>query len=207
MNRQIIPVGALDENCVVLWQDPAQAIIIDPGAEGDEIIAFCEGKSLTPACILLTHAHFDHIGAIPALLAKWPTLSVRLAAVEEAVFVSPLNAWPPEYERVPRPATLVTDLADGATFTVGGVSFTVLATPGHTPGSVCFHFPTEQLLVSGDTLFAGSCGRTDFPGGSPADMARSLKRLIQLPAETMVIPGHGMTTTIAREAASNPFVR
>ena len=206
MKRQIIPVGELGENCVILWQDPAQAIIVDPGSEGEGLVAFCTEKGLTPACILLTHAHFDHIGGIPALLAKWPGLPVHLASADEAVFVSPLNVWPPEYEKVARPATLTTDLVDGGTFAFGGLSLTVLATPGHTPGSVCFHFPAEHLLVSGDTLFAGSCGRTDFPGGSPEQMRASLARLAKLPPETMVIPGHGMPTTIGREVESNPFM-
>ena len=207
IGRKIIPLGAIAANCTVLWKDPCQAVIVDPGAEAETVIAFCGEHGLTPAAILLTHAHFDHIGGIPGLLAKWPGVAVHLAPADEAVFTSPLNRWPPEYEAVERPATLVLDLVEGTKLDFGGLAATVLSTPGHTPGSVCFHFAEESLLVSGDTLFAGSCGRTDFPGGDPRQMEISLQRLSQLPPETLVIPGHGMTTTIERERDSNPFLQ
>lgn len=207
LGRKIIPLGAIAANCTILWKDPAQAVIVDPGSEAEAVIAFCAERGLTPAAVLLTHAHFDHIGGIPGLLAKWPGLAVHLAPADEPVFTSPLNRWPPEYEAVPRPATLVLDLEEGTKFDFGGLALTVLSTPGHTPGSVCLHFEGEALLVSGDTLFAGSCGRTDFPGGDPRQMESSLRRLAKLPGETLVVPGHGMTTTIAREVAGNPFMQ
>ena len=206
MNKQTIPTGAIAANCTILWQDPGQAVLVDPGADGEELIAFCDAKELTPAAVLLTHAHFDHIGAVPALLARWPGLPVHLAPADEPVFTSPLNCWLPDYPAVSRPASLVLDLVEGARLDVGGLVFDVLSTPGHTPGSVCFHLAAEHLLIAGDTLFPGSCGRTDFPGGSPDQMQASLKRLAKLPPETQVICGHGGGTTIAREAASNPFM-
>ena len=96
---------------------------------------------------------------------------------------------------------------EGAILSAGGLSARVLATPGHTPGGICLHFESEHLLLTGDTLFAGSCGRTDFPGGSMTTLSKSLKRLTALPPETDVIPGHGCATTIARELASNPFLK
>ena len=118
------------------------------------------------------------------------------------MFGHPMNQCPPDYPGIPRPANLL-DIHDAAN-AFPGLVFQVLDTPGHTPGSVCLKF--GELLLSGDTLFAGSCGRTDFPGGSMAAMRQSLAALATLPPETDVIPGHGPTTTIGREVAENPFM-
>ena len=126
---------------------------------------------------------------------------------DEMIAFHPQNAWAPYYSPTVRPATLALDLVEGATLSAGGLTARVLATPGHTPGGICLHFEKEHLLLTGDTLFAGSCGRTDFPGGSMTTLSKSLKRLAALPPETEVIPGHGGTTTIARELAANPFLR
>jgi len=117
-----------------------------------------------------------------------------------------MNAWGSEYTATERPATLVEDLVDGAALTAGGITAKVLATPGHTPGGICLQFEADALLLSGDTLFAGSCGRTDFPGGSMTTLTESLRRLATLPPETMVVPGHGSSTTIRREVETNPFM-
>ena len=207
MNKEILPLGAIEANCIVLWDDPAAAWIVDPGADAPRLLAFLAKHGLTPALVALTHAHFDHIGAIGDLVAKWPSLPVHLAAADAPIAFHPQNAWPPHYPPTARPATLALDLAEGAVLAAGGLSARVLATPGHTPGGICLHFEREHLLLTGDTLFAGSCGRTDFPGGSMATLSLSLKRLASLPPETDVIPGHGVPTTIARELASNPFLK
>ena len=195
MNKEILPLGAIEANCIVLWDDPSAAWIVDPGADAARLTAFLAEKGLSPALVALTHAHFDHIGAITDLVAKWPTLPVHLAP------------WAPYYSPTARPTTLALDLVEGATISAGRLTARVLATPGHTPGGICLHFEKEHLLLTGDTLFAGSCGRTDFPGGSMTTLSKSLKRLAALPPETEVIPGHGGTTTIARELATNPFLK
>ena len=162
MERRIMPLGAIGANCVVLWQDPAAAWIVDPGAEAESINAFLEEKGLAPALVLLTHGHFDHVGALDGLLARHPNLPVHIGPGDVPMIGHPQNAWPPDYEAVKKPASLVADLVDGATLAAGGLTAQVIATPGHTPGGACFLFAEQKLLLTGDTLFAGSCGRTDW---------------------------------------------
>lgn len=207
MERRIMPLGAIGANCVVLWEDPAAAWIVDPGAEPEAINAFLEKKGLTPALVLLTHGHFDHIGAIDGLLARHTNLPVHIGPGDVPMIGHPQNAWPPDYAVVKKPASLVADLVDGATLTAGGLTMRVIATPGHTPGGACFLFAEQKLLLTGDTLFEGSCGRTDFPGGSRSQLNASLRRLAGLDPELTVVPGHGSITTIAREVANNPFLQ
>ncbi len=207
MERRVMPLGAIGANCVVLWEDPAAAWIVDPGAEPESINAFLDKRGLTPALVLFTHGHFDHIGAIDGLLARHPGLPVHVGPGDVPMIGHPQNAWPPDYEAVKKPATLVADLVDGATLTAGGLTAHVIATPGHTPGGACFLFAEQKLLLTGDTLFEGSCGRTDFPGGSRSQLNASLRRLAGLDPELTVVPGHGSPTTIAREVAHNPFLQ
>ena len=207
MERRIMPLGAIGANCVILWEDPAAAWIVDPGAEPEVLNVFLEKKGLTPALVLLTHGHFDHIGALDGLLARHPGLPVHIGPGDVPMIGHPQNAWPPDYDAVKKPASLVADLVDGATLTAGGLTMQVIATPGHTPGGACFLFAEQKLLLTGDTLFEGSCGRTDFPGGSRSQLDASLRRLAGLDPELTVVPGHGALTTIAREVASNPFLQ
>ena len=207
MERKIMPLGSIEANCVILWEDPAAAWIVDPGAEPGAICAFLDEKGLVPALILFTHGHFDHIGAVDGLLARYPELPVHVGPGDVPMIGHPQNAWPPDYEAVKKPATLVADLVDGATLAAGGLAAQVIATPGHTPGGACFLFAAQKLLLTGDTLFAGSCGRTDFPGGDVRQLNASLRRLAALDPELTVVPGHGEPTTIAREVATNPFLR
>ncbi len=206
MEKKIIPVGPFEANCIVLWGAEKACWIVDPGADAEDIIAFCEARGLHPALIAFTHGHFDHIGGVTGLLAKWPGTPVHIAPEDEPIAFSRLNSWGGEYPPTACPETLVTDLVGGAKLTAAGLEADILSTPGHTPGGVCFHFPSEKLLLSGDTLFAGSCGRTDFPGGSMTELSASLGRLAELPPETVVVPGHGGSTTIGHEVATNPFI-
>ena len=207
MERRIMPLGAIGANCVFLWEDSAAAWIVDPGAVPEAVNAFLDKKGLTPALVLLTHGHFDHIGALDGLLARYPSLPVHIGPGDVPMIGHPQNAWPPDYEAVKKPASLVANLVDGATLTAGGLTMQVIATPGHTPGGACFLFAEQKLLLTGDTLFEGSCGRTDFPGGSRRQLDASLRRLAGLDPELTVVPGHGSITTIAREVASNPFLQ
>ena len=201
MERLTIEVGSYEVNCSILG-DAGRAWIVDPGQEGARILALLAQKGLEPAGILLTHAHFDHISAIPALQAAHPELPVYVHPADTPMFGHPLNQCGAEYPSVGTPR----NLHDATALAADLPGVAVIHTPGHTPGGVCYHFPAERLLLSGDTLFAGSCGRTDFPGGSMSRMMDSLRRLAALPGDTLVIPGHGMFTTIARERDGNPYM-
>lgn len=198
MERTTIQVGTFEVNCSILAED-GQAWVVDPGAEAERILALLEKKHLAPAGILLTHAHFDHIGGIPALQAAFPDLPVFVHSADIPAFTHPMNQLPPDYPAIGLPKNICV--------TPHSSLLTVIETPGHTPGGVCYYFQNDKLLLAGDTLFAGSAGRTDLPGGDMATLMRSLEKLKDLPPDTVVIPGHGPFTTIADELAGNPFLQ
>ena len=201
VSHQIISVGPYEANCIILWNG-ADAFVVDPGQDAELILAFLADRGLSLRAILLTHGHFDHVNGIPGIQARYPDVPVYAHPSDWVMFGHPMNRNPPDYPGVALPAG-IRDIRNVAK-DFEALEFQVLETPGHTQGSVCVKI--GGLLLSGDTLFAGSCGRTDFPGGSMADMRRSLSALSQLPSETQVVPGHGPVTTIAREVASNPFI-
>lgn len=198
MQKLTIQTGSYEVNCTIL-HDGDSAYVVDPGAEAERIIALLEERKLAAKAILLTHAHFDHIGAVPALQARYPGLPVYAGAGDMGMFGHPFNQMPPEYPLVARPE----NLRDARELE----GFEAIDTPGHTPGGVCWHLAADRLLLSGDTLFAGSVGRTDFPGGSMSRLMESLAKLAALPDDTEVIPGHRPFTTIGREKATNVFMR
>lgn len=201
VSHKIIPVGAYEANCVVLWSG-GDALVVDPGQDAVDILAFLSERGLSLKGILLTHGHFDHVNGIPGILEQNPGIPVYAHPSDWVMFGHPMNRNPPDYPGVGRPAG-IRDVREAAK-DFPAFEIQVLETPGHTPGGVCFK--TGDLLICGDTLFAGSCGRTDFPGGSMADMRKSLAALAKLPPKTRVVPGHGPSTTIAREVATNPFM-
>ncbi len=200
---EVIPVGPYAANSVLLWQEPDQAWVVDPGADGGTLLDALRRNGLTPAAVVLTHAHFDHISAVNDIVAAHP-VPVYLHADDVTFAFSPLNAMPP-YPATRRPATLDTSKRDDDTLSFGGLTARLIHTPGHTPGGWCLYFEADGLLVAGDTLFAGSVGRTDFPGGSWDELQASLRRLQELPDETRVICGHGPMTTLGTEKRSNPY--
>ncbi len=199
MERLTIEVGSYGVNCSILSHE-GSAWIVDPGHEGARIVEILAKKGHEPAAVLLTHAHFDHVTGIAELQKAFPELPVYVHPADRPMFGHPFNQMPPEYPSIGVPK----NLKDVAELALPGVE--VVHTPGHTPGGVCYHVKDLSTLLSGDTLFAGSIGRTDFPGGDMTRMLDSLKRLMALPDDTLVIPGHGSTTTIGREKQSNPYL-
>lgn len=202
-DRETFEVGLYAVNCTILTID-GKAFIVDPGAEATFIAAQLKKKNLEPAGILLTHAHFDHIGAVNELERRYGDLPVFVGEKDIPVLTHPFNQMPPDYPPITAPKKLIpaAKLSE-----VTGLEVEVIDTPGHTPGGVCYYFPSSKLLLSGDTLFSGSVGRTDFPGGDMGTLMNSLKKLTALPDETVVIPGHGPFTTIGREKDDNPFLQ
>jgi hydroxyacylglutathione hydrolase len=207
MIRETFPVGLLGCNCTILGDETShEAMVVDPGYEIPRILAVLTKHQLTVKQIVVTHAHIDHIASAQSL--KQITGAPILYNQADLPLVAMMDIQATWID-VPTPDVQPPDHspADTETIAVRGVQATVLHTPGHTPGSLCLHVPEQHLLLAGDTLFAGSVGRTDLPGGNSHTLIDSIRtRLLPLPGETLVIPGHGPTTTIAAEAAANPFL-
>jgi glyoxylase-like metal-dependent hydrolase (beta-lactamase superfamily II) len=199
MDIKTLAVGPLETNCYVVSDDATgEAMVIDPGDEPDRIIELSEG--LDVKYIVLTHAHFDHAGAVPELKeATGASIALHPADKKAYSIVTEQAAfWGFQSDPMPEPDIL---LAEGDELNLGGTTFRVLHTPGHSPGCICL--VGGGVLFSGDTLFKGSVGRTDFPGGSIGELKASFRRLLELPPETAVLPGHGPATTIAGERSDN----
>ena len=177
-------LGPIRTNCyLVIQKEKKEALIIDPGDGAATVAAKLTEEGVTPKAILLTHGHRDHIGAVPEL-RKHYGIPVYVGAEDQEMLGD----------------------ADKDQLELAGFSIQVFHTPGHTPGGCCFYFPEEQVLFSGDTLFCGSVGRTDFPGGSSSALVTSVRRLLkELPAETEVYPGHENDTSIEQERCWNPY--
>ncbi len=204
-----LTVGPLQANCYVLADDDGKAAIIDPGGDPDEISSVIRRENLTPVILINTHGHVDHIAANRALKDRY---EVPLAIHQEdaASLTDPaLNLSDLGLGRIDSPPC-DRELRDGDEVIVGRLKLEVLATPGHSPGSICLLLsrPDEpDILFTGDTLFAGGVGRTDFPGGSMNQLMESIRnRLLSLPEDTIILPGHGPHSSIGEERNSNPFI-
>jgi glyoxylase-like metal-dependent hydrolase (beta-lactamase superfamily II) len=201
-------VGPLHCNCTILGDEVThEAIVVDPGENIPEILSRLEKHGLTVRQIVITHAHIDHIGGA-AQLKKATGAPVLLNQKDLGLLnIMEIQAG---WLGVPTPEVAPPDASadDGLAIGLASLPAEVLHTPGHTPGSICLFFPKQHLLLAGDTLFAGSIGRTDLPGGDGRQILRSLRdRLLVLPDATRVLPGHGAETTIGEERQSNPFLQ
>jgi glyoxylase-like metal-dependent hydrolase (beta-lactamase superfamily II) len=203
-------LGEFETNCYVVCKNRScrDCLIIDAGLQADELVEFLESCKLTPASVILTHGHADHIAGLQLLQKKWPELKVCIHSLDVEMLTRPdinLSMLAGTLIEIKPPDIL---LSDGQLIEQLGISLKVIHTPGHTPGGICLYSKGEQLLFSGDTLFAGSVGRTDFPGGNMQQLIKSVKeKLLILPDRTKVLPGHGPATTIGEEKQSNPFLQ
>jgi hydroxyacylglutathione hydrolase len=206
MDVRMLTVGPIQENCFLFRRDGSdRALVVDPGEEPDRILAELDDMGAKLEAILLTHAHFDHVGAV-APVARATGVEVWVPEVERPLLedidsftfpgFGPYEGYDAEHS-----------LVGGERLELAGFEIDVLFTPGHSPGHVTFHVPDEAVVFSGDVLFQGSVGRTDLPGGDSATLMETLRTLADaLPDETVVHPGHMGITTIGAERATNPFL-
>jgi glyoxylase-like metal-dependent hydrolase (beta-lactamase superfamily II) len=197
-------VGSLEENTYIVFDEKSKdAIVIDPGDEGDRINDLIKGKGLKVGSIVCTHAHFDHVGAAGEIKASTGAkillhkddVETYSRAKEQGAF------WGINVDDLPDPDAF---LGEGDQVKAGDLTFKVMHSPGHSPGGICLY--GEGIVITGDTIFNGSVGRTDFPGGSIEKLKDSFRRLLELPDDTKVYSGHGPETTIGDERVSNFFV-
>lgn len=208
MIHEILPVGLLQCNCSVFGDETSrEGLVVDPGDQIDDVLEIIERHGLHLKAIIITHAHIDHIGGAQKLKqATGAPVYMNLNDMELQKGLDRQAAWlgvePPEPVAIDAPAR------DGDRLVIGATELLVLHTPGHTQGSISLWIPAEEKLVAGDTLFRDSIGRTDLPGGDGRQILRSIHdKLLPLPEQTVVIPGHGAKTTIGREKRENHFLQ
>ena len=201
-------VGPLEENCYIVYEENGQGecFLVDPGASGNMILRLLESLKLTPSACLLTHGHFDHIMAVEWIRKQYPEMTVIALDGEREVLEDPekslLRAFGGKF-----PTENIRFVTDGTLISPAGIPVKVLATPGHTVGSASYYLEEQGILFSGDTLFLEGAGRTDLPTGSTQSIVSSIKeKLMTLPDDTKVYPGHGDETTIAHEKKYNYMV-
>lgn len=208
MKIEHLTLGAYETNCYVLRdeQSSRDCLVIDPGLDAEPLLSLLEEQQWNPVAVLLTHGHIDHIAGVATLREAFPDVKVFIHELDGAMLCEPHAnlsvmsgmAFATEPQDV--------SLQDGHIIEQAGIKLLALHTPGHTPGGICLYSQSDGLAFVGDTLFAGSVGRTDFPGGSMYQLINSVKnKLFTLPDETKVYPGHGSPTTIAYERKHNPF--
>ncbi|WP_453994997.1 MBL fold metallo-hydrolase [Bacillus nitroreducens] len=208
MKWQRIPLGPLQTNAYILSNTQKDCVIFDPGGDGQKLNTVIRQQGLTPVAILLTHAHFDHIGAIDDVLAQW-NIPVYIHEKEKEWLKDPaLNgsaSFIPGHEILSKVEPTI--LPKEGVFSIGEFTFDLFYTPGHSPGSASYYSKEVGVVFSGDALFQGSIGRTDLPGGSHNQLLTSIhEKLLTLPEDTIVLSGHGPETTIEAEMDYNPFL-
>ena len=210
MKIDTIVLGAYQTNSYVVRQtaSSSRCLVVDTGLTSRPLVDFLEETALTPDAIILTHGHADHIAGVPDVQSRWPTVKL-FAHEQEAPLLADMQMNLSLMSGAPITIESVNGLLQHKQrMEIAGIDFTVLLTPGHTPGSVSFYVETAGVVFAGDALFAESVGRTDFPGGDTSTLIRSIKeQLFALPDDTVVYPGHGPQTTIGHEKRHNPYLR
>lgn len=206
MNIDTLVVGAFEVNCFIIHGMGNRVIVIDPGDDAAQIAGFIGSRNLIVSAYLLTHGHADHVSALTTLIKRYPAPAYIHPADGTWAF-SRRNQIPPYYSAPEAPPEAMRDLREGMAWSEAGLEITVLETPGHTPGCVCFYFSACKALITGDTLFSGSAGRTDLPGGDEAIQSISLQRLKTFDDDVCIYPGHGPCSTIGREKRVNLFMQ
>jgi glyoxylase-like metal-dependent hydrolase (beta-lactamase superfamily II) len=210
MEIDCLVLGLYETNCYVLREESgvSKCLVIDTGLEPNGMLEYLTAKKLQPAAVVLTHGHADHIGGVEGIKSEYPETKIYVHRDDEHILTDGqknLSFITGCSINCPRAEVL---LKDGDILDEAQIKLRVLHTPGHSPGGISLYSQDEQILFSGDTLFAGSIGRTDFPGGDMPQLVLSIKeRLFILPDATVVYPGHGPKTTIGQEKKSNPFVK
>ena len=210
MEIDLLVLGAYQTNCYILRQDAAatDCLIVDTGLNANKMLKFLSKHKLNPIAAVLTHGHADHIGGLASLRKSYPRLKVYIHKLDDVMLTNPhtnLSGLAGQGFKTESADFL---LQEGDLIEQAGINFTILHTPGHTPGGICLYSKDEGIIFVGDTLFAQSVGRTDFPGGSPDELIKSIKeKLLVLPEETQVYTGHGPATTIGQEKTHNPFLQ
>lgn len=198
-----IEVAPLMAHCCLLGDEDAKlCAVVDPGGSPAQVLEMVERSGMAPAMVLLTHGHYDHFRAVPAVLAKYPEIPVY---IHEADLCSAEEDIRKAHFQMPHQGANQRTYGDGDVLKLGNISIRVMGTPGHSPGSVVLL--AEDMMLSGDTLFAGSCGRWDLPGGDGEALQASLARLAALEGDYKVVPGHGGATLLSREREYNDFMR
>jgi len=211
MNIKRFVTNAIGENCYLVWDDSRELAIIDCGVwdklKEEKIARYIEENGLHPCMALQTHMHFDHIMGLPFLHRRYGLLP-QCHALEQPIYEAAPDMVSSWFGQEMEPLVPVGEyLVDQQQLQLGHTTIRVLHTPGHTPGGLCFYLPSEKLLFSGDTLFQGSVGRSDLPGGNVQDLLRGIwKQILSLPDEVVVFPGHGPETTVGDERRTNPYL-
>ncbi|MCR2820388.1 MBL fold metallo-hydrolase [Lederbergia panacisoli] len=201
-----IPLGPMQTNCYLLYNQGKDCIIFDPGEQGLDLNKFLKNEGFSPLAIVMTHAHFDHIGAVDLVRDEWE-IPVYIHTLESEWLKSPELNGSARYGANIAARTADYLLSQEEPLKIGTFKLHVLHTPGHSPGSISYYSKEANALFGGDTLFDGSIGRTDLPGGNHEQLLSSIKtKLFTLPESTEVLPGHGPATTIKKEKESNPFL-
>jgi hydroxyacylglutathione hydrolase len=206
MKIHTVVVGPVEVNCLIVTGNEKDALVIDPGSDPEQIIALLKKENLSVAGYALTHGHTDHVSALAQMYEAMPA-PIAMHEADLSWAFEEINQLPPLYPPPARPSKIERILQDGDEINAAGLRYEVIHTPGHTPGGICLYIPDEKILFSGDTLFAGSVGRTDLPGGDSRILHSSLERIAQLPDDTAIFPGHGPATAMEREKQVNFFLQ